>query len=117
MTTQEIADKLVNYCRNGQYKECYEQLYSPDILSVEPEGSSFPPCKGFDQLNEKAAKWNSNIKEFESGSVTDAIVKGDHFVCGMETVYTDINDQKVHFKELCIYKVSEGKIIEERFVY
>ena len=35
MTTKEVADQLVTFCRNNQDDKAYEQLYSPQITSVE----------------------------------------------------------------------------------
>ena len=39
MTTAEIAKKLFDYCDKGDYKGAHEALFSPDAVSVEPDGS------------------------------------------------------------------------------
>ncbi len=31
MTTKEVADKLVEYCRTGQYEKAYQELYAQDV--------------------------------------------------------------------------------------
>ena len=36
MTTQEVADKLVSLCREAQFETAVAELYSPNIVSVEP---------------------------------------------------------------------------------
>src|SRR5262249_35812487 len=35
MTTQEIAQELVDLCSQGKFREATDALYSPDIVSVE----------------------------------------------------------------------------------
>jgi len=85
MTVQEIANKLVSYCREGQWDKCYSELYSPEIISAETPGMGIPEAKGFEALAEKGKKWNANILEFHS--------------------------------QICVYKVTDGKIVEERFFY
>lgn len=43
MTVGEVADNLVQLCRQGKFMEAIEALYSPDIVSVEaaaPPGGS-----------------------------------------------------------------------------
>ena len=37
MTTKEIAEKLVTYCRQGKFEEAQVELYSKDAISIEPE--------------------------------------------------------------------------------
>jgi hypothetical protein len=34
MTTQEIADRLVELCRAGDYDTCYDELFSDDVITV-----------------------------------------------------------------------------------
>ena len=39
MTTSDVARKLVEFCRQGQFENAIEELYSADIVSVEPDGA------------------------------------------------------------------------------
>ncbi len=48
MNTEEVATKLVEYCRNGKWLNAIDDLYSKDIVSVEAramEGISAPRSK------------------------------------------------------------------------
>ena len=36
MTTLEIASQLVDMCRNGKIEEAKEELFAPDLISIEP---------------------------------------------------------------------------------
>ena len=46
MNTQEIANNLVEWCNSGNEERCYKELYSPNIVSVEMEGSDHQVSNG-----------------------------------------------------------------------
>ena len=39
MTTQEIANRLVELCRAGQFETAQKELFATDIVSIEPFAS------------------------------------------------------------------------------
>lgn len=39
MTTQEIANRLVELCKIGQNDAAMQELYAADIVSIEPAGT------------------------------------------------------------------------------
>ena len=61
MTTQEVADQLVNYCKKGDFKDALTHLYADDIVSVEamagPDGSR--ESKGTEAVKGKGDWWIS----------------------------------------------------------
>ncbi|MBT8219655.1 MAG: nuclear transport factor 2 family protein [Bacteroidia bacterium] len=117
MTTKEIADKLVQYCRDNKYEQCYSELYSPNCKSIEAEGSPWPVANGMAEIAEKGKKWQENIQEFHGGTVGDPIAADGYFACNMiyDVTFKEGGRQKMN--ELCVYKVEDGKITEERFFY
>ena len=54
MTTQEVATRLVGLCREGKFMEAAQELYSPDIVSVEADGME---CKGAAELEAKGEEF------------------------------------------------------------
>ncbi|MBK6680618.1 MAG: hypothetical protein IPG53_11590 [Ignavibacteriales bacterium] len=50
MTVQEIAHKLVDLCKAGDYATCYNELYSPDCVSIEGEGAPVREVKGMEAI-------------------------------------------------------------------
>ena len=115
MTPTEIANKLVAYCRKGEFQECYKELYSPEIISVENDGSS---VKGFEEMAEKGKQWNAGIKEFHSSETGDPIVSGNYFSLPMKMSITYQGaDAPVNFEEICVYQVKDGKVVREQFFY
>jgi hypothetical protein len=117
MTTQEIAEKLVAYCREGKYQECYQELYSPNCVSIEPKGSPMERAEGMEQIAEKGKMWNSMVEEFHGGTVGDPIIGGDHFCCNMSMDITYKGAPRSQSDQLCMYKVEDGKIVSEQFFY
>jgi len=117
MTVQEIANKLVQYCREGKFEQCYTELYSPEILSAEPPGMGIPEVKGMGGIAEKGKKWNENILEFHSSEVGDPIVADSHFSLTMSVDATFKDIGRSNTSQICVYKVADGKIVEERFFY
>jgi len=115
MTTKEIANKLVAYCRKGEFQECYKELYSPGIVSIENDGTS---VKGLDELAEKGKKWNAGIKEFHGSETGDPVVSGNYFSLpmSMDITYTGAGSP-TKFEEICVYQVKDGKVIKEQFFY
>ncbi len=52
MNTEEVATKLVEFCRNGEWMKAIDELYGKDIVSVEPRAMENMPAemRGIDQV-------------------------------------------------------------------
>ena len=118
MTTQEIADRLVDLCRKGEYETCYQELYSPEIVSIEPEHAPGPSIvHGLEGIAEKGKKWKEMTEEFHGSSVGDPIVSGNHFSCAMMVDVTFKGQGRMKMEEICVYTVKDGKVVSEQFFY
>jgi len=118
MTTQEVANKLVEWCRAGKFQQVVEELYSPDIVSVEPEGVPNRIVKGLDGIKAKGVEFESKIEKINSSFVSDPIVAENFFSCSM---LMNVNMKGVpvpiDMDEVCVYTVRDGKIVKEEFFY
>lgn len=117
-STQEIANRLVELCRIGDYATCYQELYSPDAVSIEPD--HVPPphrAEGMDAIRKKGEMWQNMIEEVHGSSVGDPIVAGDYFACQMMVDWSIKGQGRVKMEEICLYKVENGKIVSEQFIY
>jgi SnoaL-like domain len=119
MTIQEIADTLVNLCREGKFEEAVKELYSADIVSVEafaPPGQS-RESKGIDAVKAKGEWWVNN-HEIHSVVVEGPLVAGSHFAVTfkMDVTFKPKN-QRFKMEEIGIYKVADGKVVHEEFFY
>ena len=117
MKTQEIADNLVKWCNAGEESKCYEQLYSPDIVSVEMEGSDNQVARGMEEIAKKGEWWRENF-EVHSAKTSDPMVADNWFSVRHEMDITHKQScQRSTMQELGVYEVKNGKIVKEQFFY
>lgn len=119
MTTQEVANKLVELCSQGKFNEAVETLYSPDIVSMEagaPPGTS-RESKGLTAVKAKGEWWAAN-HEVHSAAVEGPLVAGSHFAVTFKMDVT-FKPQAKRFtmEEVAVYKVAGGKVVYEEFFY
>jgi ketosteroid isomerase-like protein len=119
MTTQEVADKLVELCSQGKFQEATETLYSPDVVSIEagaPPGGS-REAKGLAAVKAKGEWWTAN-HEVHSATAEGPLVAGSHFAVAFKLDVT-FKPQAKRFKmeEVAVYKVADGKVVYEEFFY
>lgn len=117
MSTETIANRLVDLCRHGQWQKVHEELYSQDAESIEPAGTPWGHVKGMEAIKEKGAAWAGMIEEFHGNEVSDPIVAGNFFSVRMMTDSTTKGMGRVKFEELAMYEVQDGKIVKEQFFY
>jgi len=85
MTTKEIADRLVNMCRNGKTEQAKEELFAQDIISIEPREGFLPKeSKGMDAIRKKAELFISMVDNFYGDTISDPIVAGEYFSVSWE---------------------------------
>jgi hypothetical protein len=63
MTTQEVANRLVELVAQGKYEEAQNELYHNDAVSIEPENAQGPgSVKGLDAIIEKGKGWAEMVE-------------------------------------------------------
>lgn len=117
MTTQEVATKLVAYCRQGQFENAMSELYSPLIVSVEPDGAPVKEVKGIEAVIEKGKNFNEMVESFHGMEVSDPVVADNFFSCAMKMDVTFKGAPRMEMEEICLYQVSDGKIVREEFFF
>lgn len=119
MTTQEVANKLVELCSEGKFGEATETLYSPDIVSMEagaPPGTS-RESKGLAAVKAKGEWWTAN-HDVHSAIVEGPIVAGSHFAVVFKLDVTfKPQSKRFTLEEVAVYKVADGKVVYEEFFY
>ena len=119
MSTLEIANKLVELCRQGKNMEALDTLFSRDIVSV--EAVSMPgmaqETKGLPAVKAKNEWWISN-HEVHSASATGPWPHGDRFIVGFQYDVTNKpSGKRMKMDEAALYTVNDGKIVKEEFFY
>jgi ketosteroid isomerase-like protein len=118
MTTQEVANKVVQLCSQGKFMDAMS-LYSPDIVSMEagaPPGQS-RESKGIEAVKAKGEWWTAN-HEVHSTKVEGPLVAGAFFsvVFKMDVTFKP-QSRRFQMDEIAVYKVLDGKIVYEEFFY
>ena len=117
MNTQEIADKLVAYCRKADWEAAHKNLYAPHAKSTEPyETAEFPKTtEGLENIRKKGKQFDAMVEELHSIEVSDPLVAGDSIAFRLEMDMTMKGKGRMKSPELCVYQVKDGKIISEEF--
>lgn len=117
MTTQEVAERLCQHCRDGTEEQGIEELYSREIVSVEPMAGPErdPVSKGVNALKEKHKWWAENY-EVHSTGVEGPFINGDKFSVIFDIDVSErASGQRWRAKEIALYEVEDGKIVRESF--
>ena len=118
MNTEEVAAKLVDLCRQGEWMKAVESLYAEDIVSVEAHSMENMPAemRGIDQVRGKTKWWEENM-EVHSAKVSGPFVARDTFVVQFDVDVTEkASKKRSQMSEVGIYTVKEGKVAREEFL-
>ncbi|GGG21539.1 hypothetical protein GCM10011344_22930 [Dokdonia pacifica] len=117
METKEIAEKLVSWCNQGDYASCYQNLYSPNIVSIEPKGAQMEEVQGMEAVAQKGAWWEETF-EVHSSKVSEPTVADNWFSVRFEMDTTHRpSGHRSQSSEIAVYQVQDGKIVKEQFFY
>ncbi|MBB5437046.1 hypothetical protein HDC92_000714 [Pedobacter sp. AK017] len=117
MNIQEVADKLVQLCREGKNDQAIDELYAGNVVSKEPKGSPMEFTEGKDAVKNKTLQWEESVKEIHSASCSDPIVADNHFSIVMNIDATYKEHGRMAMSEICVYEVKDGKIVADEFFY
>ena len=118
MNTEEVAKKLVEYCRKSEWMKAIDNLYAKDIVSVEAQAMENMPAeiRGIDQVRGKTEWWEKQM-EVHSAKVTGPFVARDAFVVQFDVDVTDkASKKRMQMSEVGIYTVKDGKVAREEFL-
>jgi ketosteroid isomerase-like protein len=118
MNTEEVAIKLMEYCRNGEWMKAVDELYAKDIVSVEAHAMENMPAemRGIDQVRGKTEWWEKNF-EVHSAKVGGPFVARDTFVVQFDIDVTEkASNKRMQMSEVGIYTVKDGKVAREEFL-
>ena len=114
MNTQQVADKLVGYCREGKNTDAINELYDDNIVSREP---AMGETTGKENVLQKTKNWLESVVEIHSGEISDPLVTGNHFsvVMNYDVTYKEHGRAPMH--EIAVFEVKDGKVVSEQFFY
>ena len=117
MTTNEIAARLVELCRKGAFEDAQKQLFSKDVVSIEPEASpGFEKVtKGLPAVIDKGHSFEEMVQEVHGITISDPLIAGNAIAFSLNMDVTMRGRDRSAMQELCMYQVKDGKIVSEQF--
>jgi len=117
MTTEQIASRLAELCRQGQFETAQKELFADNAVSVEPEASAdfAKETKGLRAIIEKGHKFESMVEQVHGCSTSAPLVAGNAIAFTLTMDVTMKGRGRVKLNEICAYEVKDGKIVSEQF--
>ena len=116
MATKDVAQGLVDLCKQGQFMEAVIAYYSDNIVSVEPMGDP-AEVRGIDAVKGKAEWFASNMEVHEM-KLEGPYINGDTFAVRFTLDATmKPTGKRSTMDEIAVYTVADDKIVHEQFLY
>lgn len=118
MTIQQIASRLAELCKKGEFEEAQKELFSAGARSTEPFATPDfeKETVGLDNIYEKGRKFAAMVEEYHSIDVSEPLVVKNSFAMKLTMDITMKVHGRTQMSELCIYEIADGKIISESFL-
>jgi hypothetical protein len=117
MNTQQIAHRLAELCRQGQFEAAQKELFADNAVSIEPEATAaFPKeTKGLRAIIEKGHKFSGMLEQVHGCTASEPLISGNAIAMTLALDVTMKGRGRTKLEELCVYEVKEGKIASEQF--
>lgn len=120
MTTQDVANKWAQLCREGKNLDCVNELYADNVVSREvpnPQNPQWDVVEGKQNVWNKNKDWLESVEEFHSGTIGDPVVAGNYFTARLDFDCTFKERGRQQMEEIGVYQVKDGKIVSEQYFY
>ena len=123
MSLQTLAKQFVELCNQGKNFDVMEQMYAPDIVSVEASGEE---VAGKRPVIDKSRRWaavNAINSEKVRGPFFDAATDSADRTSGQFAVFYTFDvtpkstGQRITLEEVGVYTVTDDQITREQFFY
>lgn len=123
MSLQTIARQFVDLCNQGKNFDVMEQMYAPDIVSVEASGEQ---VAGKRPVIDKSRRWGANNTvhgEKVRGPFFDDATGASDRSSGQFAVHFTFDvtpkstGRRVTLEEIGVYTVKDNQITREQFYY
>ena len=117
MSTQQIASRLAELCRHGEFEAAQKELFAADAVSIEQhESPEFAKeTRGLQAIIDKGHKWNQMIEQIHSCTASPPLVAGNAIAMTLSLDVTMKGRGRMKMEEVCVYEVKDGKIASEQF--
>ena len=117
MTIQKTATEFTDLLKQNDHEGAATAFNADNIVSYEAEEGPMSVCKGKEAVRQKGEWWTAN-HEVHGGSIEGPFVHGDQFSIYLTMDITPkATGERMTMREVCLYTVKDGKVVEERFFY
>lgn len=117
-TVQEVAARFQELAQQENWFAIQEELFAEDVKSLEPAGAPYlSNAEGKAAVRQKGEDWVKRITAVHRLSTTAPVIGGEHFAVGREVDITVDGLGRIQMNELMVYRVREGRIVSEQFIY
>ncbi|TCN60131.1 nuclear transport factor 2 family protein [Flavobacterium circumlabens] len=118
LTTNEVAAKFIELCRQDKFYEVQTELYAENCISIEANDFLLPKTvEGLQEILKKSQLFESLVEQVHERIISDPVIGGDYFSVSWSADMTFKGQERFTMEEICVYKVHEGKIVFEQFFY
>jgi hypothetical protein len=116
MSVAAIAHEFTELCRAGRFEEAGERFWAESVVSIEAMPGDMARLEGRAAVKGKSDGWYAN-HEVHGTTVEGPFPNGDQFAVVFAMDVTPKGGARMQMKEIGLYTVEDGKIVEERFFY
>ena len=121
MSVTEIGTRLVKLCNEGKGLDAVDELYGEKIVSIEGQGSDEIPARleGIQAVRGKSVWWYDNHEVHASTAIGPFVGhRDDQFIVQFDLDITPkATGERTQMREVGLYTVSDGKVVQEEFLY
>jgi hypothetical protein len=117
MNTLQIANRLAELCREGQFEAAQKELFANDAVSIEPRATPefAKETRGLRAIIEKGHKFESMVEAVHGCNTSPPLIAGNAIAFTLTMDVTMKGRGRVKLEEICAYEVKDGKIVSEQF--
>jgi hypothetical protein len=119
MSTADIAQGLVNMCREGNFLGAIDRYYAADVHSVEPSSTPHVPAElvGIDLVRAKNHWWLQGYEVHHYKVLGPFVGDGQFAVQFSYDVTCRATGRRSSMSEMALYTVEGDRITREEFYY
>jgi len=117
MSTQKIANRLSELCKQGDFMKAQKELFADNAVSIEPNATPAfdKETKGLPAIMQKGEKWQGMVEKTHKVSVSDPIITPNSFAMKISMDVTMKERGRMAIEEIAVYNVKDDKIVSEEF--
>ena len=116
----KVGSRLVELCRQGKAAEAMQELYADHIVSIEGVENEHMPARieGIEAVQKKGEWWEANNEVHSIETVGPFVgLRDDQFAVEFHLDTTPKGGERSQMREVALYTVENGKVIQEEFLY